>query len=386
MVQGFKCGKFYSACVKRLPSASELRLSLSSFTVEAWVYIQTFNTDQQHDNAIVGQSPRNGNYRASSCFHLVIRDRRPYFGFYYDDLAGQTVLEPSAWYHLAFVFDLNTLNRSIYVNGSLDSSQVAHGPYKVSNDERLFVSQYAGGRSLNGMISQLRFWGKPLSQEDIRNTMFLVISETCIQERHSSLTYVCSFQNELHNINDELYETIEREDLPVVSIPLLANFPSALPSREFSSFLSSGRYSDISLRLTNDTNVFHVICAHRLILEARSDFFRGLFNSGMQESQQDTIQIAGIDNFDHFGIFLRALYENDVACVPDELVLVVWNYADRFGCSQLFPLLENMLWPKLTLDLASEVIDATSHIGWRGTLKPCCEQLLTFAAKFNVVS
>jgi len=63
------------------------------------------------------------------CLHLLIRQSSAYFGFYFDDCTGSTIININQWYHFAFVYDYTTHTQYIYVNGNLDCIHNSSGPF-----------------------------------------------------------------------------------------------------------------------------------------------------------------------------------------------------------------------------------------------------------------
>ncbi len=124
--------------------ADTLGLAQSSFSVLVWVNIVRHNPNNQGDNAILGSS-RGSRFR---CLHLIIREGRPYMGFYENDISSSQHLNIGKWYHLAFVYKKEEQRQSIFINGELSASEEGH-PSLQGNDEVL-LSHYAGGRGLNG--------------------------------------------------------------------------------------------------------------------------------------------------------------------------------------------------------------------------------------------
>jgi hypothetical protein len=127
-----------------LGTASQLCLSEHSFTVLVWVKIVRHNIVHQGDNAILGSN----NCEPNRCLHLVVRNGYPYFGFYTNDLGCNVFLQVETWYHLGFVYNLETKTQSIFVNGKLSATEAGHEPLGGNAD--VFISQYAGARGLNG--------------------------------------------------------------------------------------------------------------------------------------------------------------------------------------------------------------------------------------------
>ncbi len=98
---------------------------MSSFTIEAWLYPIGFPNTLDH--SIIGLCPVAA---AQNCLFLTIRKtsggRYFYFGFYSsNDLTGTIFVKNLQWVHVAFVFDQNTLEQSIYVDGYLDNRSTA---------------------------------------------------------------------------------------------------------------------------------------------------------------------------------------------------------------------------------------------------------------------
>jgi len=107
--------------------------SSSSFTFDAWIYPTGFNNPEDH--TIVGLCPLFTHYE---CLYLTIRfDNGIYalhFGLYGTELTGTTPISLNEWIHVAFVLEVNSLTQSIYLNGKLEATQTASGPFKGNAD------------------------------------------------------------------------------------------------------------------------------------------------------------------------------------------------------------------------------------------------------------
>ena len=95
----------------------QLKLYNQSWTFEAWIYPKNFTNDNNH--VIVTQCESG---ERDKCFHILIRSQQLYFGQYYDDAHGNTMLTTSRWYHIGFTFNCDTRTISIYLDGVLDVS------------------------------------------------------------------------------------------------------------------------------------------------------------------------------------------------------------------------------------------------------------------------
>jgi hypothetical protein len=102
-----------------------LNLTYTSFTIEAWIYSTTSYTG---DNTIFGQCQCST--CANQCLLFIIRGNRLYAGFTLNDVAGSTTLTTNLWYHIAFVYDYETQQQIVYLNGVQDGIKSSAGPYQ----------------------------------------------------------------------------------------------------------------------------------------------------------------------------------------------------------------------------------------------------------------
>ena len=108
-----------------------------SFTVEAW--IKPTGYPNPIDHSIVGLCPSD---IINHCLHINIRNKKLYFGFYYDDVQGGTEILLNQWIHAAFTFDVTTKIQTIYLNGFQDGLnnasnvlQVTSGNFTIGTNE-----------------------------------------------------------------------------------------------------------------------------------------------------------------------------------------------------------------------------------------------------------
>ena len=90
-----------------VPTPPFLNMAYTSFSLSAWVNANSLKTVCAStpgccDNAIFGQFNQNS-YRRS--LHIIVRDRRIYFGFYADDTQGNQTLQDNTWYHVRTSLD-----------------------------------------------------------------------------------------------------------------------------------------------------------------------------------------------------------------------------------------------------------------------------------------
>ena len=99
-----------------------------SFTFQAW--IKPIDYANPTDESIVGLCPAQ---IEDYCLHINLRRRKLYFGFYYNDVSGTTVIQLNQWIHAAFVFEITTKMLFIYLNGILDGSSSVTSPLMVTS-------------------------------------------------------------------------------------------------------------------------------------------------------------------------------------------------------------------------------------------------------------
>ncbi len=150
-----------------VPDNSELDLS-GSFTIEAWVYIESQPTSSQ---IIVRKY-------LSSQGYLLWLDPTNLELLISGNIAVQTtanILTPGRWQYIAATFNDATDEASIYVN----NQKVATATYTgttTSNASELYIgSQDGTSRFFNGRIDNVRLWNKAFTQDDVNLNMLYVI-------------------------------------------------------------------------------------------------------------------------------------------------------------------------------------------------------------------
>lgn len=146
----------------RLGPAPSFSLPNNDFTIEAWVCVDDFSGG---DKGIMGTDQAALNMG----LHLVVRDKKPYMGFYLNDQAGRTELTPKLWTHLAFRYTKSTQEQAIFVNGVLDASSVGHAPFQGTGD--LLLGRWNNGNYFNGAMADVRLWSIARPAQAIRADM-----------------------------------------------------------------------------------------------------------------------------------------------------------------------------------------------------------------------
>ena len=79
-------------------------------------------------------------------------------GFYSDDLMGSTSITANTWYHVAYVYNLSSNTKSVYLNGILDGSTTAGSSYQgTSGAVTLGIALNSAGY-FNGYLDQVSYF------------------------------------------------------------------------------------------------------------------------------------------------------------------------------------------------------------------------------------
>ena len=152
--------------------SSFLNLSFRSFTVEAWIYSLTAFSG---DNGIFGQCQCTT--CPNQCLSLMVRSGRLYMGFNLNDISGVTTLAGTTWHHVAFVYNYDTMQQIIYLNGVQDRISSSSQPYQgQSGVTQIGVLQSALSQStyFNGYIDNVRVTTRAKSAAEILNAASLM--------------------------------------------------------------------------------------------------------------------------------------------------------------------------------------------------------------------
>ena len=145
-----------------------------SWTFEAWIYL--YDVNRAADFPILGQCT---NAATSMCLHLLVRDKKLFLGFCNDDLHGSTAMIGSRWYHTAFVYDSDTHEQSLYLDGVLDGSRRANYSYLATNGTLNIGVNYwpnDDDRYYHGLIDQFSYSNRSKSSQEILRDATLTLS------------------------------------------------------------------------------------------------------------------------------------------------------------------------------------------------------------------
>lgn len=145
-----------------LPKSEDFKIRDHDFTVSAWIKIKEYLPGKA-DYCIIGT--KTNTYQQG--IHLLIRDQKPYFGFYSNDLEGNTRIETGKWYHLTWRYNKENGEQAIFVNGKLDSKSLGHPSYKGRENLFIGVAGFSWESNMYGSIDDLAIWSRALGEEEI---------------------------------------------------------------------------------------------------------------------------------------------------------------------------------------------------------------------------
>ena len=150
-------------------SSRFFNLSYTSFTLEAWIYGNSFSGD----NSIFSQCEC---FTCQDrCLFLLIRNSRLYMDFTTDDVIGTRTLAANTWHHVAFVYDYSTQTQSLYLQGVLDSSKSSSGPYLGRNGSMFIGTSQISSSSFNGLIDSVRLTTRAKSTAEVLDAASIVV-------------------------------------------------------------------------------------------------------------------------------------------------------------------------------------------------------------------
>ncbi len=145
-----------------LPTSSEIKMRDHDFTVGVWLKIPKY-LEGKTDYCVLGS--KNNAYQQG--LHFLIRNHKPYMGFFNNDLHGNTEIEAGKWYHVVWRYNKRNGEQAIFVNGKLDAIALERPAY-LGNDS-LYVGYVDFSQTANfeGNLSGFNVWSRVLSDKEI---------------------------------------------------------------------------------------------------------------------------------------------------------------------------------------------------------------------------
>jgi len=137
----------------------------------------------------------------------------------------------------------------------------------------------------------------------------------------------------------------------------------------FLSMLDSGNGADVTFRVDGAN-----IPAHKLILSARSDYFRRMFDAGMKEAETGVVDIEDVD-VDIFRGLLRFIYSGILPPPSVETVTKLLVAAERYGLAPLKESCAEAIADDVTVDNACETLVLADTHACANLKKKCVETI-----------
>ena len=152
-------------------SSPSLPLNSTSFTIEAWIYPTSFGVDR----GIFGQCQCPA--CANQCLYFICRGNRLFVDFTLNDVSGSTNLVANTWYHVAFVYNYQTRQQILYLNGIQDAIKSNAAPYQGINGSIQIGASQAFGISnfFSGLIDNLWVTTRAKSADEILRDASLIV-------------------------------------------------------------------------------------------------------------------------------------------------------------------------------------------------------------------
>jgi len=139
-------------------------------------------------------------------------------------------------------------------------------------------------------------------------------------------------------------------------------------SEHIGALFLNDEYSDVTLVVEN-----HRFHAHKVILAARSEYFRALLYGGMKESQLEEIELKDTP-LAAFKELLRYIYRGHMTLgnQKDELILEILGLAHKYGFQDLESSISDYLKAVLSIKNVCLIYDMASLYGLEKLIISCC--------------
>lgn len=143
-----------------LEDVEKYKIVNSSFTIS--IYVKFSSQENHEDYCILGSN--SGLYREG--LHINIRNGKPYFGFYTNDITSSDTLHPSKWYHIVARYNIENGEQSIFIDGKKVGVSWNH-PSFIGEGPLLLGHGIQQENYINGLLDDLCIWNRALSDEEI---------------------------------------------------------------------------------------------------------------------------------------------------------------------------------------------------------------------------
>jgi len=136
-----------------------------NWTISFWSNWSIVNTANSHssDRPLL----QYGQSSIRSGIHLTSRNSRFHYGLYQNDRQSTTIMSANTWYNSVFTLNNTSLNRRLYINGSLDFSDTIGGQFSGTGTNARIGGVSLFGLYFNGQIAICCFYNRVLSADEI---------------------------------------------------------------------------------------------------------------------------------------------------------------------------------------------------------------------------
>lgn len=129
---------------------------------------------------------------------------------------------------------------------------------------------------------------------------------------------------------------------------------------------SSSDYSDVTFIVENQR-----LPAHRVILAARSEYFRALLYGGLAETTQREIELK--ISYDAFKVLLQYIYSGHMSLsqMKEDNILDILGLVNQFGFSELEISISEYLKQILSINNVCSILDASQMFGLNSLTSVC---------------
>jgi hypothetical protein len=182
-----------------LCSPNQVNLNGNSFSWSLWLKNNSLSIGALY----IAQGTTNSN----NGFHLGFTSNSIFrFGFYNNDLDANTSnTDLNNWFFYAGTYDASTNQRKLYINGVLNSSDIAFADY-IGNGALYFGGTFSNTNgwaqsSVNGKLDDIGIWNRALTQQEITD---LYNANICYQ--HITVTDTLIINTNLVGFNPVTYQ------------------------------------------------------------------------------------------------------------------------------------------------------------------------------------
>lgn len=280
---------------------------------------------------------------------------------------GATPYMPNRWYFIELRFDWKQKQVAFYVDGNLQQRYI---PFRRE------TSSFIGSCALGNRDRCTTWFDSVKFNKEV--TLFEV--ESVVQEGVAEAWIGPLPESAVQGFSLRVDDGSGRPSQvlgPVLPLSRLEGAQRAAINnaalRDFTDMLSDPSFSDVTFIVES-----REVHAHRCILTARCEAFRGMFNSAMREGDKACQQVT-IRETSHaaFQGMLRFIYGAASMYVPEELAVELLGLADRYLLADLKLLCGFTLARMISVDTVVRIIQAADRWDSSGSqLKHSCMQFI----------